>query len=143
MVIQLNRKIRKYSHLIDVCGHVSLDMMPKAYSEMSVCVFPSVWENFPNVCLEAMSAGRAIVATYTGGMAEMLDNGEAGVMIPPRNPMAIADAVINLLRSPEKCLTMGNNARQKVLEKYSDEKVGALLEKSYEKAIMNKKCSQV
>jgi glycosyltransferase involved in cell wall biosynthesis len=114
--------------------------MPEQYAAVDICVFPSVWENFPNVCLEAMSAGRAIVASSAGGMAEMLEGGVHGILIPPCNPKVIAEGVIRLLRSRELRQALGASARQRVLSAYSLEKIGPQLEQSYEVAIaLNKK----
>ena len=67
--------------------------MHKEYAKVAVCVFPSIWENFPNVCLEAMSAGRGIAASWNGGMAEMLDAGHCGLPFPPNSPQRLAQAV--------------------------------------------------
>jgi glycosyltransferase involved in cell wall biosynthesis len=109
--------------------------MPEQYAAVRVCVLPSVWENFPNVCLEAMSAGRAIVASSAGGMAEMLEGGAHGVLIPPRDPKAIAESVIRLLRSPDLCQALGTSARKRVISAYSLERIGPELERSYQAAI--------
>jgi len=133
--IYLMRRLRRFRDSLQIVGCCSLDQMPDQYNAVDVCVFPSVWENFPNVCLEAMSAGRAIVATNAGGMAEMLEGGAHGVLIPPRDPKAIAEGVIRLLRAPDLRQTLGTSARRRVLSAYSLETIGPQLEQSYERAI--------
>ncbi len=140
--IYLRRQLRRFRDSIELPGALPLEQMPQQYGGVAVCVFPSVWENFPNVCLEAMSAGRAIVASNAGGMGEMLQDGAHGILIPPRDPKAIADAVVCLLRSPELRQRLGTTARQRVLEAYSLERVGPQLEKSYSLAIARNRSSQ-
>ena len=92
--------------------------MPAEYSRVDICVFPSYWDNFPNVCLEAMAGARAVVGSSAGGMAEMLADG-AGLLVEPRSPDQLADAVIRFLRSPELRRSCGEKARKVVLERYS------------------------
>jgi glycosyltransferase involved in cell wall biosynthesis len=128
------RKLHKFARNITLTGPVNLRAMPAEYAKVNVCVFPSVWENFPYVCLEAMSAARAIVASNAGGMSEMLE-ADCGLLIPPNNPRAIADSVIKLLHSDNLRMKMGVRSRQRVLERYSVESVGPQIENSYAQAI--------
>lgn len=105
--------------------------IPALLAQTDVCVFPSIWENFPNVCLEAMSAGRAIVGSREGGMRDMLESPEAGVLINPLDPPEIARAVIQLLQEPLTRVRLGEAARRKVLTAYTSEKIGELMEWHY------------
>jgi glycosyltransferase involved in cell wall biosynthesis len=120
---------------LEFTGQVALKDMPGKYSRVDLCVFPSVWENFPNVCLEAMSAGRAVVASWNGGMAEMLDAGQYGLLFPPNSPEKLAQAVSQLLEQPELCFDLGQRARKRVLECYNREKIAPLQEELYRQAI--------
>jgi glycosyltransferase involved in cell wall biosynthesis len=131
----LKRRLKRFRNSIEILGALPLDQMAEQYAAVDVCVFPSVWENFPNVCLEAMAAGRAIVASNAGGMAEMLEGGLHGILVPPRKPKAIAEGVVHLLRSPDLCRAFGASARQRLLDAYSLEKIGPQLERSFETAI--------
>jgi glycosyltransferase involved in cell wall biosynthesis len=135
--VYVMRKLHKVRRSITMAGPVNLQGMPAEYSKVGVCVFPSVWENFPYVCLEAMSAARAIVAGISGGMSEMLD-GNCGLLIPPNNPRAIADSVIRLIRSDGLRTQMGRSSRIRVLERYSVESIGPQIEKSYTDAISSR-----
>ena len=108
------RRLNKFRRSIAMVGPVSLQEMPVEYGKVDVCVFPSIWENFPYVCLEAMSAARPVVASSAGGMAEMLDE-SCGLLIPPNDPAAIAASVIRLIRSDDLRLQMGRSSRRRVL----------------------------
>ncbi|WP_324671903.1 glycosyltransferase family 4 protein [Hymenobacter sp. GOD-10R] len=105
--------------------------IPSILSNTDVCVFPSIWENFPNVCLESMSAGRGIVGSNQGGMKDMLEYPKAGLLVNPLNSRAIAEAIICLLNDAELRTKLGEAARQKVLQAYNKEVIGSLMEKCY------------
>jgi len=130
----IRRKLRRHMDRVTLVGQRSLEEMPREYSGVDICVFPSIWENFPNVCLESMAAGRGIVASSAGGMAEMLEEG-GGILVPPRSPRQLADAVIEFIRCPELRSTAGGQARREVLERYSSDKILPAVERSYERAI--------
>jgi glycosyltransferase involved in cell wall biosynthesis len=85
-----------------------------------------------------MSAGRGVIGSSAGGMAELLDGGKAGKLVPPKSPKSIAKAIIELLEKPEERMQLGQAARQRVLSKYNLEKIAALQEASYLQAISRK-----
>ena len=122
---------------VEFTGGVSHNEIPHLLSETDIAVFPSYWENFPYVCLEAMSAACGVVASQSGGMAEMIENGRTGLLINPKKPREIADAIISLLEAPEKRIVMGTAAREHVLDTYSADRIAPLQIASYERAIEN------
>jgi len=67
----------------------------------TVCCFPSLWENFPNTCLEAMAAGAAVVAADGSGMAEMVEDGTSGVLFRTGDVEALRRALERVLDQPE------------------------------------------
>ncbi|MBV9848918.1 MAG: glycosyltransferase family 4 protein [Armatimonadetes bacterium] len=132
---RLEHLLRPYQRSVEFTGPVGLDHIPGMLAETDVCVFPSLWENFPNVCLEAMSAARGIVGSRAGGMAEMLDGGRAGRLVSPHRPGEIARAVTELLDAPALRIQLGQEARERVLTEYNAERIGRLQEASYGRAI--------
>jgi glycogen(starch) synthase len=134
----IRRKMPQYADRLEIVGKVSPERMAEAYGSLDICVIPSVWENFPNVCLEAMSAARAIVASSAGGMPDMLDQGQAGRLVAPGNPSLLAQEVISLLKSPAERLRLGQNARKRVIEAYNETVIGGLMEEIYCEAIERK-----
>ena len=118
-------------------GRVPLDSIPEYLASTDILVVPSRWENFPNVCLEGMSAGRAIVATRAGGLPEMLNDGEAGCLVQPASPKAIAEEIIRLLDCPDERFRLGRNARKRVCESYSYREILPLQVECYRFAINN------
>ena len=81
----------------------------RAFEDADVVVLSSISEGFPYSTLEAMFCGRAIVATAVGGMAEQI--GRAGVLVRPRDPDALAGAILRLLSDRRLRLRLGRAAR--------------------------------
>ncbi len=116
-------------------GKIDHPQMHKVYRAVDITVIPSLWENFPNSCLEAMAAGRGIVGTTAGGVAEQLDSGHAGLLVSPGHPDEIASAVCRLLASPHLRQELGRKARTRVLEEYNAQRITQKMEESYLRAI--------
>ncbi len=75
-------------------------------------------EGVPTTILEAMSCGLPVVATRVGGVAEVVEDGISGFVVPPSDSKAIATVTLRLLRDPELRLGMAENARRLALERY-------------------------
>jgi glycosyltransferase involved in cell wall biosynthesis len=88
---------------------------------MDVFVLPSLSEGCPNTLLEAMAAGRPIVATKTGAIPEIIRDGENGLLVDPGDSDQIRDAVLYLLDHPKKAEAMGRKAHIDA-EAYSEER---------------------
>lgn len=89
-----------------------------AMSKADVFVLPSHTEGFPFVVLEAMTLGKAIVATRVGAIPEMLADG-CGVLVDPKDPVGLADALKRVMASETLRHEMGNRARERALREYS------------------------
>ena len=134
----LGRLLAPYAHAVRVESHVPLDQVSSVLGEAEVCVFPSLWENFPGVCLEAMASARGIVGSASGGMAGMLrDN--SGLLVPPHSPARIAQAVLRLLEYPLEREQMGARARARVQALYNADQIGPRQEASYLRAIRHRR----
>ncbi|MEU1278421.1 DUF3492 domain-containing protein [Streptomyces sp. NPDC005805] len=90
-----------------------------AYAAGGVVVLSSVVEGFPVSLVEAMFCGRATVSTDAGAVVEVI--GGTGLVVPPRNPRALADACLALLRDPERRARLGAAARARALELFTVE----------------------
>ena len=85
----------------------------------TVTVLSSVVEGFPAGLIEAMFCGRATVSTDVGAVVEVI--GGTGLVVPPRNPRALAEACVALLRDPERRARLGAAARARALELFTVE----------------------
>lgn len=71
------------------------------YNRMDIFVLPSINEGFGIVLLEAMASGVPVVATNVDGIKEVVIDGESGILIPPRSPEAIANAIVKIIENPQ------------------------------------------
>lgn len=91
--------------------------------EADICVVPSVWQDaFPLGVLEAMAAGKPVVATSVGGIPEMIEENVTGLLVPPTDDKALATAIGRLLADPGLSAKLGAAARQRVAERFTPER---------------------
>ncbi|HZZ99604.1 MAG TPA: glycosyltransferase family 4 protein [Candidatus Paceibacterota bacterium] len=97
------------------------DQASQYLAGFDVFVLSSVKEGFPWALLEAMSAKLPVVATAVGAVPEMIDDGTNGYLVPPRNALALTEAIAKILSNELKAKEMGIQAHQKVLFSFSAE----------------------
>lgn len=112
--------------------------IPELMSALDVFVSSSIWEGLPNVVLEAMAAGKPVVATSVGGTPEVVVDGETGLLVPPRNPEALARAIIRLLKNPELCTRMGHAGKERVLKQFSIQRMVTKTQQLYKELMIEK-----
>ena len=108
---------RGVSHAVAFPGHA--DDIPAVLAANDVFVLSSRSEAFPNAVLEAMAAGLPVVASNVGGIPEIVDDGRTGLLMPPDDPRALADRLMQLLSSPALAALLGAAARADVRARYS------------------------
>ncbi|MBU0753509.1 MAG: glycosyltransferase, partial [Planctomycetes bacterium] len=82
-------------------------------------VLPSLGEGLSIAILEAMAAGRAVVATDVGGNWELVDHGKTGLLVPAADPHALSEAIIRMISEPQERIRMGNRGRALIFERFS------------------------
>jgi L-malate glycosyltransferase len=97
--------------------------VPEILSDVAVSVLPSFSEGLSNTLLESMAAGVPVVATNVGGNPEVVEQGETGFLVPPRDPASLARAIGRLLENRERALRFGQAGRQRVAKHFSLEKM--------------------
>ncbi|MET8245628.1 DUF3492 domain-containing protein [Streptomyces sp. NPDC005202] len=100
-------------------GDPEVPTLPEAYASGAVIVLSSVVEGFPIGLVEAMFCGRATVSTDVGAVVEVI--GGTGLVVPPRNPRALAEGCVALLHDPERRARLGAAARARALELFTVE----------------------
>ncbi len=95
----------------------------KYLKAFDIFVLPSLKEGLPYVLLEAGLAGLPIIATNVGGVPEIVENGESGILINPASSEEIANAIEKLAKNSELRNKLAQNAREKILQKFSFEKM--------------------
>lgn len=97
--------------------------MPEVLARAHLVCLPSYREGLPKTLLEAMACGRAVVATDVPGCRDAVLAGVTGLLVPPGDAAALAEAVRELVENPERRIRMGEQGRQRVLELFSQERV--------------------
>ena len=87
----------------------------------AVVVVPSRGEGFGMVALEAMERGRAVIASDVGGLPELVQAGENGLVVPAEDETALAEALVALATDPERTRQMGEAGRRRALEQFTEE----------------------
>ena len=130
----IRRHLGRWQEAVELTGAVPPARVHELLAETDICVFPSHWENFPYVCLESMAAGRGIVASDCGGFAELLADPTAGLLVRPRSPQQLAQAIVLMIESPRMRISLARSARERVL-RLSGTHLAPLMEASYHRAI--------
>lgn len=99
-------------------GHVN--DMPSLFNSVSVVVLPSYREGLPTGLTEAGACGKPLVATDVPGCRDVIKNNVDGVLVPVKNPQALADALMRLQDDPKLCERLGSAARAKVIEEFEE-----------------------
>jgi L-malate glycosyltransferase len=97
----------------------SIAEVPDLYSVMDVCVLCSKAEGMPNAVMEAMAAGKPVVATAVGGLPELIEDGVTGRLLDSRDPAVFAEVIGGLLDSPSDRAALGRQAAKFVRQQFS------------------------
>jgi len=118
-------------------GFVDENTLIKYYKSSDVVVLPSttVQEGFGMVLIEGNACGKPVIGTRVGGIQYVIKDGETGLLVPPKNPKALADAIIYLSNSEDVREKMGKNGRKIVEEIYTWKKATEMTEKVYRKLL--------
>lgn len=113
--------------------------IPELMNAADGYVISSSWEGMPNVLLEASATGLPIVATDVGGNREVVKDGETGFLVPPKDPEALARAMLNLMDiSGEDRKQMGEAGRKYIEARYSLDRVVVMWEDLYKEFLAEK-----
>jgi glycosyltransferase involved in cell wall biosynthesis len=115
--------------------------IPAFLAGTDVAVLSSRAEGMSNALLEYMAAGRAVVATAVGAAGQLIEDGVHGLLVPPDDPAALAEAIAALLRDPSRAARLGTAARRRARECYSREAMVRRFERFYEELAGNRALS--
>jgi glycosyltransferase involved in cell wall biosynthesis len=126
----------------DLYGHPKIELrsrvahagMPDIYRHATMCVVPSLWpEPFGYSCAEPMACGVPVVASRVGGLAEMITDGQTGVLVERDNATELAKAITGLLRNEAKRSDLGRQAREKINSDFSTQVIVPRMEAAYQR----------
>ena len=120
MADYLLKKNITYKENIEIIGKVPLREIPQYLSETDIIICCSLWENYPTVILEAMSAGKIVIGSNVGGIPEIIAHKENGLLVNSKSPHDIAEKILwvnNNLEQVKKIATHGKLIIKKMQEK--------------------------
>jgi glycosyltransferase involved in cell wall biosynthesis len=118
------QQLRAWADAGDVEWWGQRDDIPEVWHQSHIAALPSYYgEGVPKSLIEAAASGRPIVATDMPGCREIVQDGENGLLVPPRDPYGLANAIERLIKDPELRLRMGRSGRQRVLDEFSEQHV--------------------
>jgi len=109
--------------------------VPALLAAFDIFCFPSHLEGLGTSVLDALASGRPVVATRAGGIPEMIEDGRHGLLVPPRDPAALAAALLRLLEQREFAQSLGRAGRQRVEQEFSSERTTEGTLREYEQLL--------
>ena len=106
--------------------------VPDLVNVFDVAVLCSDYEGTPLAVMEYMAAGKPVVATRVGGVPDLIEDGVNGLLVQPRDPEALATAIVSLLRNPHRAISMGESGRERRRTEFSIEATTRKVEALYE-----------
>ena len=137
----LERALRDRARVLGIADrvffHGYVDDLPAFYRSIDIYAHPSLSEGLPLGLLEAMVSGLPIVATNVGGTAEAVTHGAEGLLVPARNPQALADALRTLIRDSSLRAAFGRAAHARAIADFSMQRVIREIEATYDRIIQD------
>ena len=117
------------------------DDVPKLLAASDLFVLSSDYEGVPLAVLEAMAAGKPVVATAVGGVPELIEDGKTGILVPPRNPETLAKGILRLVKDADLRQRMGKAARERAQERFDISRTAREYETLYLRLL--KECGRI
>jgi glycosyltransferase involved in cell wall biosynthesis len=133
----LQARIGRYKLTDDVflLGRLSHHEVIDSYFGADLVAMPSLHESFPLAALEALAAGRPLIASRVGGLPEIIEDGDTGFLIDNKTPEAWGNAIESIVDDPERMVRCGRNGKALVLDRFSSEAMVNATVNVYEEAL--------
>jgi glycosyltransferase involved in cell wall biosynthesis len=132
---KLEQSLKEQAQALGIADRVNFTGLrhdiPTVLAQSDIFVLSSLWEGLPVSALEAMGAARPVVLTDVGGNRELVQSGIHGLIVPPGDVPALAQALLSLLRDTSKRLDMGHAARAQMQQKFSIDSFARQYEETY------------
>ncbi len=134
-------RTRGVAERVRFIGNQPQDLVGEYFAAADVVCVPSVRDDsgnvdgLPNVVLEALASGAPLVTTAAGGIGAVVEDGRTALVVPERDPAALADAALRILADPESGRRMGDAARALVQSRFGWPRVAERFEAAYDRAL--------
>ena len=126
---------KKLAGSVRYLGKLNFQQLRACARAVDIYLLPSLWENCPYSCLEAMAAARAIVCSGQGGLPELIEHGVNGLIATTGSPQSFASQLQVLIDDGELRQALGTAARRSIEQRFSDNGIAAQTEKQYRKLL--------
>lgn len=120
-------------------GGLPHEEVPAALQQIDVFCMPSLAESFGVAAVEAAASGLPVVASRTGGIPEVVQDGSTGILVEPGDPLALGNALCDLVTDPDRMSTMGEAGRAMVERSFDWSHNLSQMEAVYEEVLSNSK----
>jgi glycosyltransferase involved in cell wall biosynthesis len=127
-LLQTQTKRLRLQERVRFLGAQPQEVVRESFRRATIFALPSIIsgegdrDGIPTVLMEAMASGTPVVSTFVSGIPELIESGSNGLLVPPNNPLLLADALGQLLNAPELREKLARAARAKMEERFSIEK---------------------
>lgn len=141
--LDLSRQVKSFN-LEDVVFFLGFrEDIPRILASLDLFVLSSHMEGLGSSLLEAMATRLPVVATRVGGIPDVVIHGETGLLVPPRNPVALAEAIMDMYSNRERATQMGQKGYEVVHQKFSAEAMASRVIEVYKRLFKEKKMGMV
>lgn len=122
---------------VNFVSHIPIEEMPAYYRSGDICVIPSLYDNAPYTCIEALATGKPVVVSDAGGTKEYVQDGATGLIVKKSDSHGLAKAIVELATDENKRTEFGKAAREYALTNLDLNIYATRKEKLYEETIAN------
>lgn len=126
---------KQYRRNVLFPGHINHSELSNYFLSCNVFVAPSLYESFGLIYIEAMSYGRPVIGSSVGGVPEVIKDGETGFLVPPEDPLILADRILRLLNNKNLEIDMGRKSRKLIENNFTVEIMVQNTLKAYSKLL--------
>jgi hypothetical protein len=130
-----HNKYSRWLTSVDFLGKVEEDKLQQLYQNCDLFVAPSLYESFGLIYLEAMNYAKPVIGCHAGGIPEVVNHGETGLLVEPSAPKLLAAAIVSLFENPIRLREMGLAARAQILLRFNYLEMARNFEQVYRKLI--------
>ncbi|HYE99690.1 MAG TPA: glycosyltransferase family 4 protein [Planctomycetota bacterium] len=140
---ELERRARERGIPVTFTGHVPPEEVPDLIASMDVLVHPSLWEGLPRAAVQALLAGRPVVAFDCDGAREVVVDGLTGALVAPGSVEGLRRAIEGILARPDRGRSLGEEGRRRVREAFDWRSAGDRLASLYSTILVRRETSVV
>ena len=116
------RRLLGLEDIVTLSGNLDRNGVKEYLASSDIYIQPSITESLCVAIMEAMAMEIPVIASNVGGIPELVQNGETGILIEPGEPQALADSIIKLIENKDLRVDMGKKGRKRIIDHFSIER---------------------